>query len=420
MRRALVFSGGGSRGSYEVGAWQALSELCIRFQMCFGTSIGAINAAAVLQGDIESAVHLWDNMTSDRIISTNSEQAFQIERMFNRKRDLLPFLLEHARQLRVDIAPLEALLREHLDERRVRASGMDFGLIALRFPSLSPAHRTLATIPEGRLIDWIIASASCFPVFPTRQIDGDRYIDGGYYDNLPIDMAIRAGADEVVAVDIHPMHTHPEYQRMPFLTTIMPRRSLGNFLDFNADVLKRNRLIGYYDAMKKFGRFDGLFYTFTRLNDLRATTAGRRFMTEVARFDAIAVTRVTIGSKMVQAPVISAIESDLPEASLTYKQVYIRGLELAAAKLGFNEAAIYDADELTGRILSYISAAEDAPELRSVQDVEALMKLSDRQIIASMLRCLRDNGRFPEMWIGDLAELPGHAAAALYLKCACG
>ena len=76
--------------------------------------------------------------------------------------------------------------------------GMDFGLIALRFPSLSPAHRTLATIPDGRLVDWIIASASCFPVFPTRQIDGDRYIDGGYYDNLPIDMAIRAGADEVV------------------------------------------------------------------------------------------------------------------------------------------------------------------------------------------------------------------------------
>ena len=63
---------------------------------------------------------------------------------------------------------------------------------------------------------------------------------------------------------------------MPFLSTVMPRRSLGAFLDFDAEVVRRNRMQGYYDAMKQFGRFDGLFYTFTRLNDLRSATLGRR------------------------------------------------------------------------------------------------------------------------------------------------
>lgn len=177
MKRALVLSGGGSRGSYEIGAWQALEEIGLRVQMCFGTSIGAINAALFLQGDLDLAVRLWDNMTAASVVKdAQNEQALQIERMFNRKRDLLAFLLEHARQLRMDIAPLEALLRAHIDEERVRAAGMDFGVVALKFPSLTPAVRTLRDIPQGQLIDWLLASSACFPVFPTRSIDGERYV----------------------------------------------------------------------------------------------------------------------------------------------------------------------------------------------------------------------------------------------------
>ena len=40
MKRALVFSGGGSRGAYEIGAWKALDEMGIRFQSVYGASIG--------------------------------------------------------------------------------------------------------------------------------------------------------------------------------------------------------------------------------------------------------------------------------------------------------------------------------------------------------------------------------------------
>ena len=49
MKRALVLSGGGSRGAYEIGAWQALRELGVRLDAVYGTSIGAINAALVAQ-----------------------------------------------------------------------------------------------------------------------------------------------------------------------------------------------------------------------------------------------------------------------------------------------------------------------------------------------------------------------------------
>ena len=250
LKRALVFSGGGSRGSYEVGVWQALEEAGLRFHMCFGTSIGAINAALFLQGDRELAARLWDGIAARGLLRGGKAEGAQVERMFSRKREVLPFLLEHARQMRLDVAPLEALLRENLREGRVRAAGMGFGLVAVKFPSLAPAARTLTGIPEGQLIDWLLASSACFPIFPTRVIDGERYVDGGYCDNLPIDMALRAGAEEVLAVELHTAPTHPEYAKMPFLTTVLPRRDLGAFLDFDEALVRRNRLRGYCDAMK--------------------------------------------------------------------------------------------------------------------------------------------------------------------------
>ena len=58
MNRALVLSGGGSRGAYEIGAWQALEELGVKFDGVYGTSIGAMNAALVAQGDLNAACAL--------------------------------------------------------------------------------------------------------------------------------------------------------------------------------------------------------------------------------------------------------------------------------------------------------------------------------------------------------------------------
>ena len=49
--RAIVLAGGGARGAYEMGAWRALRELGVEYQMVLGTSIGAINGVMMVQGD---------------------------------------------------------------------------------------------------------------------------------------------------------------------------------------------------------------------------------------------------------------------------------------------------------------------------------------------------------------------------------
>ena len=58
-KTALVLSGGGSRGAYEAGVWQALAETGTGIDIVTGASVGAINGAMVCQGDLEATIALW-------------------------------------------------------------------------------------------------------------------------------------------------------------------------------------------------------------------------------------------------------------------------------------------------------------------------------------------------------------------------
>lgn len=414
MKRALVLSGGGSRGAYEIGAWQALEELNVRLDAVYGTSIGALNAGLVAQGDAERAANLWNSITIGQIIKTDGED-FSIDRMISRKRDVIPFLLENAKYLHADVSPLENLLNTYLDERRVRASGMELGVMTVRAPQMQPVPMRLKDMPEGQLRDWLIASASCFPVFPARKIGGALYVDGGYYDNMPVDMALADGAEEVIAVSVHPQPLHPEYTRMPFLRLIHPLHDLGGFLDFNPLLLKRARRMGYYDAMKSFGRFDGIRYTFTHQSEIATGRKARRFMRTVAAFDAEVITRTAFKSgEEMNAPLISALESETPLRHLTWKEVWLRGLELCAQQMGFREDAIYDPDALTRRITEYARHGEAVNELPGWK-VWEIAKMGSRELISYLYRALTQLGEFPQDCTETLSKFPKETAAALYL-----
>lgn len=52
------------------------------------------------------------------------------------------------------------------------------------------------------MAEYLLASAACFPAFETRRIENSKYIDGGYRNNLPIDMAVELGANEIIAVEL--------------------------------------------------------------------------------------------------------------------------------------------------------------------------------------------------------------------------
>ena len=92
---------------------------------------------------------------------------------------------------------------------------------------------TLEDIPAGQVRDYLMASAACFPALRARQIDGVKFLDGGYSDNMPTGLAKTMGAEELVCVDLEGVGiTRPNLTGLP-TTMIRSYWELGDILHFD-------------------------------------------------------------------------------------------------------------------------------------------------------------------------------------------
>lgn len=262
MKRAIALCGGGTKGAYELGVWKALRELGVEYHIVTGTSIGAINGALMASEDYEKACDLWKTIRMENVMSEGLNLTTTIEGMYNQRDAIRPFLKKYVKNKGADISPFIEFIDRMIEEDKVRASKVDYGLVTVQVSSVKALELRKAEIPQGKLKDFIMASASIFPIFPMQKIDGETYLDGCYYDNLPIDLALKMGADEVIAVDLHTTPSHPGYVNKPYITYITPSRSLGTILNFERQVIDDNIELGYWDAMKAFGHMAGKQYSF--------------------------------------------------------------------------------------------------------------------------------------------------------------
>jgi hypothetical protein len=68
-RIGLVLGGGGAKGAYQIGCWRALRESgIVTFEAIAGTSVGALNAVLVAQGEFGEAESIWHNMSFSRVL----------------------------------------------------------------------------------------------------------------------------------------------------------------------------------------------------------------------------------------------------------------------------------------------------------------------------------------------------------------
>lgn len=192
MKRALVLSGGGAKGSYQVGVYKALRKLRIKIDIITGTSIGSINGALFTAGDYLKAKRLW------LTISTNN----LFDQKFDSVKDLQGVASEILKNKGLKFDKAEGFLNKIISESKIRKSRIDYGLVTVNLKTMVPKMLTKNMIPKGKLVSYIIASSTCFPAVEMKEIDGNYYIDGGYYDNLPINLAVDMGADEIIAVDL--------------------------------------------------------------------------------------------------------------------------------------------------------------------------------------------------------------------------
>jgi len=260
-KKGLVLGGGGSKGAYEIGVWRALRELDVQFDVITGTSIGALNGALMIQGDYEGAEEMWKNMRYEGVLG--SVTAEELTTLDGTKQALTTALTEIIKDGGLDITPLETLVRTMLDEKAVRSSPIEFGIVTVQFPPLKEVALTKEQIPQGEMAEYLLASSACYPAFKRKEIGGNKYIDGGYRNNLPVDLAIDLGAQEIIAVDLEAIGFIPKvrHYRIP-VTYIRSYWNLGIFISFNPERIARNMNLGYLDTMKQYGRYEGYAYAF--------------------------------------------------------------------------------------------------------------------------------------------------------------
>ncbi len=193
VKRALVMPGGGGRGAYQVGVAKCLLESGLKFDVAFGTSIGALNATFIAQGDLKKLEEIWCNMRNWDVFKLPNPQ--QLGRMvLGRKLGML------------DTSPLEEILRRHADLRQIKKSDMKVRVVTTDLCSLETRMINLEEISTtNELIDVLMATSAVPIAFPPRQMQGGGlWVDGGLVKNTPLRAAIDNGADEIYMVLLHP------------------------------------------------------------------------------------------------------------------------------------------------------------------------------------------------------------------------
>lgn len=260
----LVLAGGGGKGAYQLGAWKALTELGITFEAISGTSIGSINGALIAAGDYEAAREFWRNVSVDKGVRFSQELP-DSDNLFSKKNWGVLFR-EFIKNGGFDASPTEEFVSSFVDEGKVRASGIDFGIVTVQVTQgVVPREIFLEDIPEGQLVDYLMASSN-IPLATNIGPEGERFLDGGAYDNTPVMTLKKRGYNRLIIVDIS--NIKGVAHNLNFLNSeivhIRPYDldELGASFDFDDAVIERRISFGYLDTRKAFSLLLGNIYYF--------------------------------------------------------------------------------------------------------------------------------------------------------------
>lgn len=236
MDIGLVFEGGGGKGAYELGVWRALREMGIEdhIKVVSGTSVGALNAALFLQGNLEKAEHLWFNISPDQVLHgpLTSDDAFFTQ------------------------DGLTHFICQALEDNSQRKQGLlCYATCKRKKDGLIRAFELSSLLDPGYVRRILLASSAIPAAFPAVELDGEQYIDGGAKgDNTPIQPVYDNHVPIILVVHLTPGHPKlPRAWPEAEIIDLFPRWSLGGFFTgtLNFDPLHAQQCynLGYQDAM---------------------------------------------------------------------------------------------------------------------------------------------------------------------------
>jgi len=266
----IVLGGGGARGSYQIGAWRALRELQVSYDMVSGTSVGALNGAFMVQGNLEDAEAMWRDIATKKILklSFDADENQTREKLIDGVKGLT---LSALKENGVDSTPLYHMIEHMIDEDKLFdpvARTIDFSFVTTQAPKMEEIDVSLNEVSKEDLTKWLLASSSFYPAMKACEINGHYYVDGGYRNNVPKDLLLKKGATELIVVDVKgPGFNKPvKIPREVVETTVSSKWGLGTVLLFDKERASWNISLGYLETLKAFHVYPGTWYTLSQLH----------------------------------------------------------------------------------------------------------------------------------------------------------
>jgi NTE family protein len=352
----LVLEGGGAKGAYHIGAYKAINELNLDISGITGTSIGAINGALIAGEDLEYVYDLWYNLKPSQLFDVN-EKVLKDLREFNFNQKNVNYIINKIKEIfnngGIELNKIKSFLSENIDEKKVRNTNIDFGIVTVNISQKKAMELFIEDIPQGKLLDYLMASAY-LPTFKMEKIDGELFLDGGFYDNLPINLLAQKGYKEIIAIRTFGMGRVREVENKDLnITYISPNEDLGRTLDFDQEQIRYNLKLGYFDALKVFNNLKGKKY-YLNVNKKEKDYIElllKLNQEQLAKIGEILNIKELTGYRMLFEDAIAKLSVllDLDKQS-NYEDILLSLLEFIAEKIDIERFKVYDLDDFIKQI----------------------------------------------------------------------
>lgn len=347
----LVLEGGGAKGSFQIGAWRALREAGIKIKGVSGVLVGALNGALICMDDPEKAEDIWHNINYSAVMDFNMNTGSILETAEEIKKLI--------KDRGVDITPLKKLLHETVDEEKIRNSHCELFATTFSVSDMKLLNIDVKSASEGKMEEILLASAF-FPVFKTEKLSGKLYTDGGGFNNVPLDVLVDRGYQDVIVVRIYgPGYDREKKVKIPEGTNIYhiaPREELGGVLEFDKKRSRKNMALGYLEASRLLYGLDGRryyiyapyeepYYFDRMMSELELL---KIYLESVLDEEALAYLD---GYRFYTENVFPELARELKlKPDWDYKDMYLAILEELAVTFKISRYRVYKADELAREI----------------------------------------------------------------------
>ncbi len=224
IRTKYIFTGGGTRGMYQIGVAEALRKAGFRDSLVSvsSCSIGALNACLLMQYDPLEAREIWLEFTK--------KELFKNVRQNGRSYSFT--LFKEVITGGIDVSPLQKILNEYIDEEIIRSQNIELIIAIYNITDQKLEYPSLDQIPHGQLVEYILASAR-LPFFKDRIINKKKYLDGGFADNEP----------EFTHLE-NKVFDYTFIARIAYVKKYLPKQRIKNIVSKKKVVIASKRLLG--------------------------------------------------------------------------------------------------------------------------------------------------------------------------------